>query len=55
MPYITYILKKARLDLELEKEKLRNYQPRIRQETNITDAYKHHMEDFTSIYRFTLF
>ena len=49
MPYISYILKKAKLDLELEKEKLRNYQPRIRQETNITDAYKHHMDDFTSI------
>lgn len=41
-----YILKKAQIELAQEKDKLLNYQPKIRQETDINEAYKHHMEDF---------
>ena len=44
-----YVLKKAQMELENEKEKIKNYQPKIREETDISKAYQQHYQDFINV------
>ena len=37
------------MELESEKEKIKNYQPKIREETDISKAYRQHYEDFINV------
>lgn len=44
-----YVIRQAQNELDNEKEKIKNYQPKLRREIDPVSAYRHHYNDFKNV------